>query len=532
MSKTKGYDEFENYCTTAELFSHQELIDIKLNHLLSEESRFFEKEEKDVIRESVHNNPLLDALFNAQKLHFGVSHKTVYINSLASPELEESKSIATMIIESVDYFNKKWETLSSSQRQYLLFTTSSLIASAEENHEHCFENIIMEYYPDVEAGSMADGYRHHTQSLEVCFSSLRDKTRGSIALPIVIAHEYTHAIDDIYHRNRSSEKSLIALSQAPDKSSLKKLAENLALIADPQKTLSSAYLKDELAGEVTPENLKSWRTRITRQKNMGNTDYMIHQNASQEDCLQYGPMFAEFLAFHSERLFNALKRPPRRSIFAGNEEASRLMQEVTSEFYHFIYEHAPEDLQKAIMAVPGMSEVIRSGERGREPPLAAGASIQGVALTASPGAPMVAVAAPPTRPRPAEVGEEESLPPATADGSNTNITFMHAPSPHSPAALTREKRQQSTTLPRSDQGQSPEQDIQPAPKHRRTKTPRMSVTDNVNRVDNNHSRKIPHSPIVTNIRAALLADAAAHSDHRHLAGIGKRLLKQAFEPSK
>ena len=298
-----------------------------LSELLSPEHTLLTPEEKSNITEIIESNPVLSSLRSADKLSFGMSHRKKFEVMAAAPKKKKAKKlpdpaailhpkddtpVSEVIIQSLNYFCVKHNELTQPQKEYLDILNGKLIESSMIQSSGAmsssFETLTLEYFPNLtrEKGkiSSADYYSHTEQSLEICSSPLRDK-HYSENLMRVLVHEGTHAIDDIYHDNISSESIMRSFSKVTSKTTLRALADDASVIADDTKTLKTEYV-DELLEKNSIRRIKSDVAHIDGLDKTPDGGLPYRYMTSEDSKLVFSPTYSEFLAFHSERVFDAL----------------------------------------------------------------------------------------------------------------------------------------------------------------------------------------------------------------------------------
>lgn len=286
--------------------------------------------EKSVV-EYVASNPLLNILNDSDLLFFSTEHRATTAESIkAKPgsQCDENQDLVNVVLASLHAIDIDFLKNNSNLSQAFLITSAEMLVGSKALQESgeldsYFEGLSIEAIPSFN-GTRSDDYNYIEQQTQICFQALTAPLDTPHLPSLLLAHEFTHAIDDSYRKVNSAAIVFENLHRnAPkDKDKQMQILECAANLVDDTQALTAGYLpgfkryllKKNVGVDVAEHytNLHKENTESasaiadTRQSVQLISDRRIFQN--DEGALECTSVLPEFLTFSIENVFQALKK--------------------------------------------------------------------------------------------------------------------------------------------------------------------------------------------------------------------------------
>ena len=234
-----------------------------------------------------------------------------YTKDLIKDSLQKDPS--AIITESLENIFNSYNKLNKGAITFLNELVNYLVATKDnDNAPATFEGLAIERVPFLyKNGSRADHYYYNEQKVRVCTSNFPIPMNSE--LMTVLAHEFTHAVDDICFNLISVESFLCFLVKNTKNTNVRSVIQVAAQILD--KELDSLYL-GQLFKDIDRFKIKTKCDNdydffnLWYKEGVTNTFYDDKNNLlnflqDKDGIVCYSAVPAEFLAFYVEKLFYA-----------------------------------------------------------------------------------------------------------------------------------------------------------------------------------------------------------------------------------
>ena len=259
-----------------------------------------------------------------------------------SPTITLNKSLSSAL-SSID---KDISTCSELGKAFLTASATMLAASKnlykEGKIDASFEGLSIEAIPCYSKNhGRSDNYQYTSQQVQICFQELPAPLTASNRPMVILAHEFTHAIDDIYTKLRSARVLFENLNRnAPSNvgTQTKILECAAALVDDSADTLTKGYLPEFL--KYISKKSEEGTTLVSEWAEYARDKDMPFQESNGSMTCTSVP--TEFLTFNMEHIFNSLNAS------SSPDEFQTKYQEVVEASLKKISKYAP-DVQAAAL---------------------------------------------------------------------------------------------------------------------------------------------------------------------------------------
>lgn len=309
----------------------------------------------DAVSNIITSNPVLNLLYNNDLLFFSTEYRQKVYDDLKQNKVIDKKirqklattnNISDVANASLEEFNTEYQNCSNLAKAFLNTSTQIL---ADKGKEFGFGGLSIEAIPYFDGTTRSDSYQYATKQVRICFQNMPPPLRSSNPPSSLLAHELTHAIDDLCSNLNSCKVLFNSLhSTAPsDLSKQEKILDCVSKILDANdvnKTFEKYYLPN-LKAAWFPKNRKSnknksegydwaknWANRINDTSDSSNIFEGFDDDGKRG--LQCGFVPTEFLTFSVEHIFNALQDTNTSQEFTNNYEniIISLLSQIDHEF--------------------------------------------------------------------------------------------------------------------------------------------------------------------------------------------------------
>jgi hypothetical protein len=291
-------------------------------------------------------NPVLETLNDHKLLFFSSEYRESTLTALQAYRIStatrrelsaDENYLNTVVLNSLRAFNTDYATCRSLGQDFL--KTSTKILSDEHKS---FAGLSIESIPYFDGATRSDHYQYDTKQVSVCFHPLPLPLHTNNQPSLLLAHELTHAIDDV-HSDLSSCKLLFHTLDKNAKGNGRTQEAILdcaaRIVDDDHKTFTKFYLPNlkeqwfvAKGRQVFYDRAKEW---VDVMASSPDTNVFAEFDASGKRGLRCGSVPTEFLTFSIEHVFNALKESTNPDEFASKYETritGALSKEDTSRF--------------------------------------------------------------------------------------------------------------------------------------------------------------------------------------------------------
>jgi hypothetical protein len=282
---------------------------IKFIDLLSDD--LCDASERSKIHEQLSAHPMLGPLYKARLLDFSTEYRESTLTSLkqkaqAKPQCSDSQDLAEVIDESVSAIVQDYLICTPLAQQFLN-TSAQILAASKQKHDSneidaSFEGLSIEAVPCFEGAVRSDNYQYDAQQARICFRNFNPPLNATVRQSTLLAHEFTHAIDDIYDKTQSIKILFDNLQRnAPCNPSKQEEILKCAaiLVDDSTNTLQTEYLPSFIKGLYKENTNVEARMRLAK-----NPRPFQHESTGILECTSIP---TEFLTFSIERVFDVLR---------------------------------------------------------------------------------------------------------------------------------------------------------------------------------------------------------------------------------
>ena len=272
------------------------------------------------VRSKIESNQMLKELYDANLLHFSTKHRAE-VEATGSLKAEERAvcrrdiPLGDVVVESIRAIDEDYKKRSPLAQEFLNSSTRLLVASAIPAVpgtiavDAPFRGLSIEAIPAFD-GARSDNYLYDTRQAEISFRPLPGALAPSQAPSVLLAHEFTHAIDDICDHSKSVNRVFDTLASATGSTKPKRydkqesmLRSAASMIDDGVKSLHDTYLP-----EFTTNYLKKGRDVVAAYAEDATSKVphtRLFQSAGSRG-LDVTSVPAEFLTFSAEHVFKTL----------------------------------------------------------------------------------------------------------------------------------------------------------------------------------------------------------------------------------
>jgi hypothetical protein len=277
--------------------------------------------------ETINANPILETLNKHELLFFSTEHREATANfiskntssvySKALDQCSPTQKVNLVVQKSLNAFDHSYNSCKSLGQDFL--HTSIKILTAKHTD---FAGLSIEAIPSFEGKIRSDHYQYDTKQVHICFQPLVPPLNTKHNTSLLLAHELTHAIDDV-HSNLNSCKVLFQNLHKNATGSRRKQEAILdcaaKIVDDDKKTFSKFYLpslKEQWfiteGKRVFHDRTQEWVAAI--EENPATNVFVGVDDGKRG--LRCGSVPTEFLTFSMEHVFNALKESENPNEFA------------------------------------------------------------------------------------------------------------------------------------------------------------------------------------------------------------------------
>lgn len=291
---------------------------IKFIDLLS--SDLLDESEHHIIHERLSTHPMLGPLYEAGLLHFSTEYRQSTSSSLAPKapakiQCSDAVALTKAINDSVSAIITDYAKCQPVAQHFLNISAQLLVESPAQRDsdeiDASFEGLSIEAVPCFEKSVRSDNYQYNTQQARICFQNFNPPLNAAVEQSTLLAHEFTHAIDDIYDKTQSIKILFDNLHRNAHNNTSKQeaiLKCAAMLVDDSIDTLQREYLPVFTKGlHRESTNVEAWM-RFAK-----NDRPFQHEDTGALECTSIP---TEFLTFSTERFFDALKESTSAADFS------------------------------------------------------------------------------------------------------------------------------------------------------------------------------------------------------------------------
>lgn len=171
------------------------------------------------IEKQINDNTILQTLHREDMLLFSTEHRESTLNKL-TPALQndpaiklaggEDQTLDSVIQASLQKITDDYTSCSDLAKEFLntsaqMLAVSKGAGSSGSAHgiDRHFKGLSIEALPFFEKNVRSDNYFFTTSQIQMCSQDLQGQLTSTSTPSILLAHEFTHAIDDIYNKVNS-----------------------------------------------------------------------------------------------------------------------------------------------------------------------------------------------------------------------------------------------------------------------------------------------------------------------------------------
>ncbi len=282
------------------------------------------------VPEIINTNLVLSTLNINRLLFFSTENRESTLNYLKNHKynkdiLSHDIALNTIIFNSLDTLNKDYMECMQLGKDFLNTSTQVL---AMQNKSSGFGGLSIESIPYFDGNIRIDGYAFDPKQLRICFQPMKAPLRASNRPSLLLAHELTHAIDDV--QNLNSCKVLFntlhnkAHNDAKKQELILDCAAKILDHDDNHQMFTNQYLPSLKKKWFKKKNKNNfvydWANHWVEKMNKASAQQNVFEDFDDQGNrgLKCGSVPTEFLTFSTEHVFNALKQSDNVTQFTNN----------------------------------------------------------------------------------------------------------------------------------------------------------------------------------------------------------------------